>query len=42
VEPRAELQAELEALATLPGYEVRSEQLYRGYAMYAVVTRRAV
>ena len=39
VEPRSELQAALAALAALPGYEVRSEQLYRGYAVYAVVTR---
>jgi S-adenosylmethionine-diacylgycerolhomoserine-N-methlytransferase len=41
VEPRSELQAELAALAARPGYEVRSEQLYRGYAVYAVVTRVA-
>ena len=42
VEPRDELSAELERIAATPGYSVRHAQLYRGYATYAVVTKRAL
>lgn len=41
VTPRDELEAELARIAALPGYEVRSTSLYRGYSIYAVVTRKA-
>jgi S-adenosylmethionine-diacylgycerolhomoserine-N-methlytransferase len=40
VEPRDELTAELDRIAAMPGYSVRYTQLYRGYAVYAVVTRK--
>jgi S-adenosylmethionine-diacylgycerolhomoserine-N-methlytransferase len=40
VEPRDELSAELDRIAALPGYSVHHTQLYRGYAVYAVVTKR--
>ena len=40
VEPRDELTAELDRIAAMPGYSVRYTQLYRGYAVYAVVMRK--
>lgn len=39
VEPRAGLEVELDTLAKRPGLSVRRTQLYRGYAVYAVVER---
>ncbi len=39
VEPREALEAELDKLARRPGLSVRRAQLYRGYAVYAVVTK---
>jgi S-adenosylmethionine-diacylgycerolhomoserine-N-methlytransferase len=39
VTPRDELGAELERIAAMPGYTVRHMPLFRGYAVYAVVTR---
>ncbi len=41
VEPRDELAAELDRIAAMPGFSVRHALLYRGYAVYAVVTKRA-
>lgn len=41
VEPRAALEGELDKLAERPGLSVRRTQLYRGYAVYAVVSKRA-
>ena len=41
VEPRTGLEAELDKLAERPGLSIRRAQLYRGYAVYAVVTKRA-
>jgi S-adenosylmethionine-diacylgycerolhomoserine-N-methlytransferase len=41
VEPRDELSTELDRIAALPGYRVTYTQLYRGYAVYAVVTKGA-
>jgi S-adenosylmethionine-diacylgycerolhomoserine-N-methlytransferase len=40
VEPRDELTNELDRVADMPGYSVRYTQLYRGYAVYAVVTKQ--
>jgi S-adenosylmethionine-diacylgycerolhomoserine-N-methlytransferase len=40
VEPRDDLAAELDRIAALPGYTVSYTQLYRGYAVYAVVTKQ--
>jgi len=42
VTPRDGLTAELDRVAALPGYRVRRVQLYRGYAIYAVITKDAV
>lgn len=39
VTPRDELGAELQRIAQLPGFTVEHRLLYRGYAVYAVVTR---
>jgi S-adenosylmethionine-diacylgycerolhomoserine-N-methlytransferase len=39
VTPRDELSAELERIAARPGFTVQHRQLYRGYAVYAVITR---
>jgi len=39
VTPRDGLAAELERIAAMPGYRVRHAQLYRGYAVYAVITK---
>jgi len=39
VEPRAELEAELEKLASRSGGWLRCEHLYRGYATYAVLEK---
>lgn len=41
VTPRDGLTAELERIAAMPGYRVRRAQLYRGYAVYAVITKDA-
>jgi S-adenosylmethionine-diacylgycerolhomoserine-N-methlytransferase len=41
VEPRADLAAELGKLAAHRKQSLRSQELYRGYAVYAVVTRGA-
>jgi S-adenosylmethionine-diacylgycerolhomoserine-N-methlytransferase len=41
VHPRAELEAELEALARRSGATLRFERPYRGYSEYAVLTTRA-
>jgi S-adenosylmethionine-diacylgycerolhomoserine-N-methlytransferase len=40
VEPRDELTNELDRVADMPGYSVRYTQLYRGYAVYAVVAKQ--
>ena len=40
VDPRDALTAELDRIAATPGYSVRYTQLYRGYAIYAVVTKQ--
>jgi S-adenosylmethionine-diacylgycerolhomoserine-N-methlytransferase len=40
VEPRDALTGELDRIAAMPGYSVRYTQLYRGYAIYAVVTNQ--
>jgi len=39
VTPRDELESELARISTHPGYTVSYSQLYRGYAVYAVITR---
>lgn len=39
VTPRDALAAELTRIASMPGIKVEQQQLYRGYAVYAVVTR---
>jgi S-adenosylmethionine-diacylgycerolhomoserine-N-methlytransferase len=39
VEPRDALAIELARIGTLPGFSVRHAQLYRGYAVYAVITK---
>ena len=39
VEPRDALKAELEGIAARPGLTVRCEEPYRGYAIYAVITK---
>ncbi|WP_348533032.1 class I SAM-dependent methyltransferase [Hyphomicrobium sp. NDB2Meth4] len=39
VTPRDDLSTELEKIAAMPGYKVKRMALYRGYAVYAVVTR---
>jgi S-adenosylmethionine-diacylgycerolhomoserine-N-methlytransferase len=39
VEPRAELEAELQKLASRSGSGLRCEHLYRGYATYAVLEK---
>lgn len=41
VTPRDELAAELDRIAAMPGLRVGHTQLYRGYAVYAVVTKLA-
>lgn len=41
VEPRAELEAELNALVARTGAELRCEHLYGGYATYAVLSARS-
>lgn len=41
VTPRDGLAAELDRIAATPGYRVRRAQLYRGYAVYAVITKDA-
>ncbi|HEY8246159.1 MAG TPA: class I SAM-dependent methyltransferase [Hyphomicrobium sp.] len=38
VEPRDALAVELARIAAMPGFSVRHTQLYRGYAVYAVIT----
>jgi S-adenosylmethionine-diacylgycerolhomoserine-N-methlytransferase len=40
VEPRDALTTELDRIAAMPGYSVRCTPLYRGYAIYAVVTKQ--
>jgi S-adenosylmethionine-diacylgycerolhomoserine-N-methlytransferase len=40
VEPRDELTNELDRVAAMPDYSVRYTQLYRGYAVYAVVAKQ--
>ena len=39
VEPRDALPVELARVAAMPGFSVRHMQLYRGYAVYAVITK---
>jgi S-adenosylmethionine-diacylgycerolhomoserine-N-methlytransferase len=39
VEPRDGLAAELDRIAALPGFTVRHVEFYRGYAVYAVITK---
>jgi len=39
VEPRAELVSELQEIGARPGLSVGCDELYRGYALYAVVTK---
>jgi S-adenosylmethionine-diacylgycerolhomoserine-N-methlytransferase len=39
VEPTDALEAELKGIALRPGLAVRCEELYRGYAIYAVITK---
>ena len=39
VEPRDALAIELARIGALPGFSVRHAQLYRGYAVYAVITK---
>ena len=39
VEPRDALAVELARVAAMPGFSVRHTQLYRGYAVYAVITK---
>ena len=39
VTPRDDLATELDKIAAMPGYKVKRTPLYRGYAVYAVVTR---
>lgn len=39
VEPRDALAVELGRIAALPGFTVRHAQIYRGYAVYAVITK---
>jgi S-adenosylmethionine-diacylgycerolhomoserine-N-methlytransferase len=39
VEPRDALAIELGRIGALPGFSVRHAQLYRGYAVYAVITK---
>jgi len=41
VTPRDGLTAELDRIAAMPGYRVRRAQLYRGYAVYAVILKDA-
>jgi S-adenosylmethionine-diacylgycerolhomoserine-N-methlytransferase len=41
VTPRDELAGELAAVAAMPGITVRQNQLFRGYAVYAVITKAA-
>jgi S-adenosylmethionine-diacylgycerolhomoserine-N-methlytransferase len=41
VTPRDELKTELDKVAAMPGYTVTGGQIYRGYSVYAVVTRTA-
>jgi S-adenosylmethionine-diacylgycerolhomoserine-N-methlytransferase len=41
VEPRAGLHGALQELAAQPGITVRIDRLYRGYALFAVVTKAA-
>lgn len=41
VTPRDALTAELDRIAAMPGYRVRRAQLYRGYAVYAVILKDA-
>jgi S-adenosylmethionine-diacylgycerolhomoserine-N-methlytransferase len=41
VEPRDDLVAELQDSAAHPGFSVGCEELYRGYAIYAVVVKTA-
>jgi S-adenosylmethionine-diacylgycerolhomoserine-N-methlytransferase len=40
VEPRDALTGELDRIAAMPSYSVRYMPLYRGYAIYAVVTKQ--
>jgi len=39
VTPRDDLSTELDKIAGMPGFKVKRVPLYRGYAVYAVVTR---
>jgi S-adenosylmethionine-diacylgycerolhomoserine-N-methlytransferase len=39
VEPRDALAIELTRIGAMPGFSVRHAQLYRGYAVYAVITK---
>jgi S-adenosylmethionine-diacylgycerolhomoserine-N-methlytransferase len=39
VTPRDELAAEFDRIAAMPGFSVSGGQIYRGYSIYAVVTR---
>ncbi|MFA5900996.1 MAG: class I SAM-dependent methyltransferase [Hyphomicrobium sp.] len=41
VTPRDDFAAELDRLATLPGISVEQRPLYRGYAVYAVISKAA-
>lgn len=40
VEPRDALAVELARIGALPGFSVRHAQLYRGYAVYAVIAKQ--